>query len=190
MSRILKSAVFVFLAACAGCETLPPGNAPDGTIVPPYQQPEAYLPTEAVNRMVTSITTRCEPVILAGAYVLMVKKEFKAEKNEENRLPDQVAAELVKMKMIRTVNIFPDAKYDWILQSNIKHEKPGEFVWEMKFISHADGKASWQESFIVKEKAVQTKTAPQTINNNSKGNNETHIMERKRDKSGTEKRLP
>lgn len=179
------------MVVCAGCETIPNGTPPEGTIVPPYQQPESYSPAEAVNRMVTSITTRCEPVMLAGAYAIIVKKEFKAEKNEENRLPDQVAAELVKMKSIRTVNLFPDAKYDWILQSNIKHEKPGEFVWEMKFISHADSKTHWQEIFVVKEKNVQKQpTAQQTTNNNSKDKNETHIMERKRDKSGTQKRLP
>ena len=189
MHRFLKISVLAFLAASAGCESLPEGQPPAGTIVAPYQQPESYSPQEAVNRMLTSITTRCEPIVLAGAYTLMVKKDFKAEKNEENRLPDQVTAELVKMKSIRTVNIFPDAKYDWILQSSIKQDKPGEFLWEMKFISHADGKACWQEKLVVREKTVQKKT-PVVKQVNSKENNETHIMERKRNKSGTEKRLP
>ena len=189
MNGLLKASALALFAICAGCNTLPSGQPPEGTIVPPYKEPESYSPKEAVNQMLTSITTRCEPIILAGAYVLMVKKEFKAEKNEDNRLPDQVAAELVKMKSIRSVNLFPDAKFDWVLQSNIKHTEQNTLLWEMKFISNADGKACWQETLVVKEKIVQKK--PAVVKQvNSKGNNETHIMERKRNKSSSEKRLP
>ena len=183
--KLFKSVPLLLIIFCAGCNSLPEGQPPAGNIVEKFTEPEVLSGKEAVNRMLTSITTRCEPVILAGAYVLTVRKEFKSANNDYNRLADQVAAELVKMKSIRIVNLFPDAKYDWILQSSVKHEAGQEnskpvLVWEMKFISHPAGEVFWKEKIIVQEKNRQE----------NKGNNETHIMERKRDKGGTEKRLP
>ncbi|OGV38638.1 MAG: hypothetical protein A2020_03700 [Lentisphaerae bacterium GWF2_45_14] len=185
MNGFFKTVPLMLIVIGTGCNSLPEGQPPEGTIVEQYNQPERYSPKQAVNQMLTSITTRCEPVILAGAYVLTVKKDFKAERNEENRLPDQLAAELVKMKSIRTMNLFPDAKYDWVLKSTITHGDSGvsglgELVWEMKFISHLDGKVYWQEKLIVQEKSMK----------DSRGKNETHIVERKRDKGGAEKKLP
>lgn len=141
-----------------GCESLKPGEPPKGTIVePPQKKPSIMSSSSAVNYMITSITTNCEPLIVSGGKQPRIGKSFKAENQTDNRLPEDVVRSLLKMKMIRVRSFFPNAKKDYLITSRIEEmtSPDGKKLksWEMSFTSPDGKKTYWKETVIYNPEA-------------------------------------
>jgi hypothetical protein len=145
----LTSLAFLCVILCA-CESLKPGDPPKGPIVaPPEKAPSAMSSSAAVNYMITSITTNCEPLIAAGGKQPSIEKKFNAENQSDNRLPNDVVRGLLKMKIIRVRSFFPNAKKDFLMTSNIEEAVSPDGkklkTWKMSFCSPDGKKVYWKE---------------------------------------------
>jgi hypothetical protein len=137
----------------AGCGSLPEGKPPEGEITERYKEPGVYSPDKAVNKMVTSITTRCEPVFMAGGHRLKIKKVFHADRARYNVMPEKVVRSLMRMKIVQPVNFFFKADFDYVLKSSCVRTKnindPG-LEWTMELVGPDMKKSYWREKVKLK----------------------------------------
>lgn len=143
----------------SGCESLPPGKAPDGAIVDPVKAEVGAMEEEtAVNYMITSISMRCAPVANSGGVSPLTGMKFNnSEDLRAKLLPSKVFSELLKISLVKYDH---DKKPEYYLISDLtkeanKEDKTDNSIWTLKFIS-ADGKKEfWQEKLVLKKETVK-----------------------------------
>ncbi|HBC87466.1 MAG TPA: hypothetical protein DCZ94_10970 [Lentisphaeria bacterium] len=155
----IKHMLICSLAAClaaslSSCNSLPPGNPPDGAIVTPEIKMSVIDRKSAVNFMITSIATRCEPISTAGINLPVIVNDFTASDGLVNNMPLELWQSLIKTKMIIPADE-NDSRRQYKLLSEIKEirSSPGkkDFSWELRMLSIKDNSEVWKDSveFVV-----------------------------------------
>lgn len=155
MINMIKKAIFTVLVPFffVSCNSLPNGTPPEGPIisVTPGETMEK-LPNDkdAVNYMITAISTACPPIAGAGSKNPAVSNEFTMFLPEINHMPMELWRSLINMKMICAVPPGDsDAKYK--LKSEFKEaQEKGQFQWEVSLTSLPSGECVWKDSVIFK----------------------------------------
>jgi hypothetical protein len=158
MKLFYKSSIFLLGLSLASiltsCNSVPPGNPPEGPIVTPEITLSVFDRKSAVNFMVTSIATRCTPISSAGINLPYIVNEFTASTGVVNNMPIELWQSLIRMKMIVPAEE-NDSKKQYRLLSEIKEIKAtGEkkdYLWELKLVFLKDNTEVWKDSveFVV-----------------------------------------
>ncbi|MCF6175758.1 MAG: hypothetical protein L3J71_08325 [Victivallaceae bacterium] len=122
-----------------GCESLPPGDPPDGPIVDTSEPPSRMFSIDqAVNYMTTSLSTVC---IQHGFRGVAVLKTF--SDTYSNKVFRQVA------DISGIVAATGTARSELLMTSKfIKH--PGNMTWEMRLIRLNGNKVIWSNKTTIK----------------------------------------
>jgi hypothetical protein len=133
----------------SSCNSVPPGKPPEGPIVTPEIKLSVFDRKSAVDFMVTSIATRCNPISSAGVNLPRIVNEFTASTGAVNNMPIELWQSLIRMKMIVPVEE-NDSKKQYMLLSEIKEVKATpekkDYLWELKLVSVKDNAEVWKDS--------------------------------------------
>jgi hypothetical protein len=150
-SYILKTTLFATYAIIAtSCETLPPGEPPEGAIIP---EPEMIVPgfnaEKAVNHMVTTLAMRCEPISGASNKPPFVLNRFAVSSSSVNDLPMDVWRKLIRMKLIipaKEVGAKPEYRLESAINKILKEKKTSTYSWTMTLFDMKGKKSAWRET--------------------------------------------
>ncbi len=150
----LSASVLVIAFILSSCNSVPPGEPPEGPIVTPEIKLSVFDRKSAVDFMVTSIATRCTPISSAGINLPHIVNEFTASAGTVNNMPIELWQSLIRMKMIVPADE-NDSKKQYRLLSEIKEIKvtaeKKDYLWELKLVSIKDNMEVWKDSveFVV-----------------------------------------
>jgi hypothetical protein len=151
---IIRLSTILSLIFLVSCETLPPGDAPQGPVVEPMHIPINSKikknEKDALNFMMTSLVSKCLPVTTASSKPSKVINEFSVcENGRVNYLPMELWQNLIKINLIAPVTEKNDAEY--ILLSELSQtnsdEKEAKFIWKMKMTDAKGYIVFWDEEF-------------------------------------------
>ena len=144
----------LFIVSCN--TALPPGEPPDGPIIikhiPTDPIPKYSDSGDAVNYMVTSLVTQCQPIASAGKDIPEVFNRFTVSQGAVNELPLEVWQKLIRMKMIKPVSN-PNDQYDYSLVSEIElipnpDSEKKRYLWKMRLLQdYPENKEAWKAEF-------------------------------------------
>lgn len=150
--RTAACAAFAILAS--SCETLPPGEPPEGAIIP---EPKMIIPgfnaETAVNHMVTSLAMKCEPISASSTRPPSISNRFAVSRAPVNDLPMDVWRKLIRMKLIHPVNDV-DAEYRLgsIINKTMDEGKTSTYSWTMSLLDIKKKKSVWSQTIKFTEK--------------------------------------
>lgn len=166
IQKICQVICLLFLTACTTFEPgdPPPPNEPiivDPPAVKPainggggisVEKPKEIDSQDAINYMVTSLVTRCQPISGAGKDIPEILNSFTVSNDAVNDLPMEVWQKLVRMKMIKPVSN-PKDNYSYSLVSEIESlpnpdSKRKKYLWKMRLLSNSpENKEVWKGFF-------------------------------------------
>ncbi len=133
----------------SGCNSVPPGNPPEGRIIEPVPEPEVKGTTKAVNYMVASLSMRCVPIASGGSSPPIVANSFTMPDRRVNDLPFEVWRTLLRMKMIVPAKSGSSEKtpaYFLLSEFRVPDEgKDGLFEWEMRLVTVSGRETVWRD---------------------------------------------
>lgn len=133
----------IALLTLFGCNTLPPGNPPEGNIVQPENFSRSFSSRGASNQLITSLTTFCLQEVPPNS---TISAKFSASKSEFNLYPQKVLRNVAKVARLRSAA----DNADYNLSSNIVGSEMLE--WEMVLTRRSDNKQIWNERVYVDQK--------------------------------------
>lgn len=156
-THFFKTAVLAASAIIAtSCETLPPGEPPEGAIIP---EPEMVLPgfnaETAVNHMVTALAMKCEPISGASTKHPFISNRFVVSSDPVNDLPMDVWRKLIRMKLIRPIKDMANgAEYrlESVINKTMNEGKTSTYNWTMTLKDLKKKAPDWSESIKFTEK--------------------------------------
>jgi hypothetical protein len=149
--------IFLFILSVMffSCESIPPGEPPEGPLAEPIEEPinlkKDKTEKDALNFMFASIASRCVPVV-SGASAPKVWNDFIISENGRlNYLPMELWNNISRRNLIKPETEKKDAEY--ILVSEFrglepKSEEKSEkkiFSWKLKMLSAADMFPVWED---------------------------------------------
>ena len=170
---VLISVGIIFLLT--GCESLPPGNPPEGPIVSiSITNNQPLSPKDAINSMTTAIAT-C-PQLYSGEnipsislYPVKISDSDKKYELQLNHLTARLYRNLTEMNMIKLPTTFNTKNSDFLFSSTFfsiynddndteeETNQPKFFKWEVKlFSSKNKAKSIWRQNVTV---SLKSKTA-------------------------------
>ena len=141
MRNLLLIIFAIILFSAVSCETIPPGNAPDGEIVNPGKDSVNYSWQRAENYFVTSLSMYCFQNFPQGSRFCL---DFGSKNIELQYWSFKLLRELQKLVPVKLDNSL-NAKY--MLKSTYKKN-----VWTMQLVDNKSGKIVWKDFTRIKEK--------------------------------------
>ena len=171
-----RISVIISLLFFASCNSLPEGDPPppDQPIIidsPPVekkpvvnsiQSKQKPVPVvkktkvtngkDAVNYMLTSLATRCQPIASPGKHLPEILNRFTVAHGEVNDLPMEVWQRLIRNKMIKPISN-PNERYSYSLISEIEPlstpiPEKQRYLWKMRLIqNNQKQKEIWKANF-------------------------------------------
>jgi hypothetical protein len=159
----------------AGCESIPPGNPPEGAIVSIATTSNHPLPPkDAINNMITAIGT-CpllyseQDIPSISLYPITISDSEKEYESQLNPLTVRLYRNLIEMDMITVSTGFNAKNIDFFLASTFskiftdtneeENNQPLLFKWEVKLLSPEKTSISlWKQSIEVKLDRNNTKS--------------------------------
>jgi len=142
---MVKYFFFIFSATLvlAGCNCLPDGNPPKGTIVDAPDIPQTYSVAAAENYMATALSTAFLQEFTPGKMILL-KAEFSSVDKKLEYMPNHT---LKNMRDMFSVVFTKSAKYRLVSKIAAISGKSKTFRWDMEFFKEKE--LLWKDSVTV-----------------------------------------